>query len=499
MQDRMSTNRALLDALGRETLVRLMRERDLAPTRENDERRRSLAHSFHGDVEALVLALTRQELVDVFKGYTFDIRGVESFVSNPAKYRLPELQAFAIRAFAGRRVRIPAAFTRVSSEEENPVDEDEDGTDDDSATEADVAGEVSVAEALGISSREWSRPRQLSRVFDALGHELVQRLRRERFQDLIVELLEGGVEACLADDLSSTPCTAEDESPGIDAKVRLRLLDGRAAREGATGGEQDRAEDADRVASVLENAEAPMRARDIARELGIARTRVNAALYDNIGGRFVKDQAFTWSVRRRNEVKRSPSEGGPHIVVHAGEKPIPARAARPSDYNLAVLRLQFLTAVPSVERRTLPSWPDGYLDAATRGLTLHPQERALLRTYAAGRCIGNHSPYESIPHLASVLSATEWETLLDDFQALNPFQPDLVQAIVEQVLPVVTPRSSTGAWRGVMPTPPDEVRAPEKAPAATAMNSPQSDPLPPPPGPANQRDLGALAGMFDEE
>jgi len=58
-------------------------------------------------VQALVLALTRQELVDLFKNYTFDIQGVESCVSNPAKYRLEELQAFALCALAGRRVRIP--------------------------------------------------------------------------------------------------------------------------------------------------------------------------------------------------------------------------------------------------------------------------------------------------------------------------------------------------------------------------------------------------------
>lgn len=58
-----------------------MRDRGLAPTSENDERRKALAHSYHGDVEALVLDTSRQELVELFKS-SFEARGVESFMSN---------------------------------------------------------------------------------------------------------------------------------------------------------------------------------------------------------------------------------------------------------------------------------------------------------------------------------------------------------------------------------------------------------------------------------
>ena len=506
----MSTNRWILDLLGRETLVRLMRERDLAPTRENDERRKALAHSYHGDVEALILALTRQELVHIFKVFTFDVSGVESRLSNPGKYRLDELQAFAMRAFAGRRVRIPAGFTPVSCEDDDAVDdedaeaEDEDSEADDNDDDPSEAedDDVSVAEALGIASSTWSRPRQVSRILDALGHEPVQRLRRGRFQDLIVELLAGGVEACLADDPSS-PCTPDDDSPGIEAKLRLRLIDADQESEPPARDERGRDDDVDRVAAILRNAAAPMRARDIARMLGLPRARVNAALYENVGSHFVKNDDFTWSVPGRGVSKATRAEGGPRIVVQSGEKPIPVQAARPSDYNLAVLRLQFLTAVPSVERRSLPAWPDGYLTAATRGLSLPLHEMSLLRAYAAGLCIGNHSPYDAIPRLTPVLTSTEWETLLDDFQALNPFQPELVRAIVEQVEPVIAPRSSAGVWRRAeAPPAPDLAPAPEEPslqPKAAASTRPRSpEPTLPEVG-ANQRDLGALAGMFDEE
>lgn len=489
-----------------------MRERGLAPTRENDERRKALAHSYHGDVEALILDLTRQELVEIFKGCTFEVRGVESRVSNPAKYRHDELQAFAIRAFAGRRVRIPADFVAVEYEEEEDFRDEVDEEDDDESGEDDLQDddgdeEVLVADVLGIDSASWSRPRQITRILNALGYEPVQRLRTARFQDLIAELLSGGVEACIADDPSETPCTPEDESPGIDTKLRLRLLDEdsdeKASRGG--GGEHSHLDDPDAIAGVLRQVGTPMRARDIARTLGLSRSRVNAALYGNIGTRFVKnDDEFTWALHGHQTPKVSSSDGGPRIVVQSGEKPIPVQAARPSAYNLAVLRLQFLTAVPSVERRTLPTWPDGYLAATTRGLSLQPQELSLLRAYAAGLCIGNHSPYDAIPRLTQVLSPTEWESLLADFQALNPFQPELVQAIVEQLEPVTAPRSSAGAWRGATspPLPPDLEPAPPGEPSIqpkAAASTRPSPPVPPEPGAANQRDLGALAGMFDEE
>lgn len=503
----MSTNRSLLDLLGRDTLVRLMRERGLAPTRENDERRKALAHSYRGDVEALVLDLSRQELVEVFKSCTFEVRGVESRVSNPAKYRHDELQAFAIRAFAGRRVRIPADFVAVTYEDDDDFDDDEnDGSSEDDLGDDDDSDDedIPVAECLGVDSTSWSRPRQIARILDALGYDPVQRLRTARFQDLIAELLSGGVEACIADDPSETPCTPDDDSPGIETKLRLRLLSDEDEEEIPRRSRGlDPRDDVEAIAGVLREEGAPMRARDIARSLGLSRSRVNAALYRSVGTRFTKnDDDFTWSLRDRSAVETSSSDGGPRIVVQAGEKPIPVQAARPSAYHLAVLRLQFLTAVPSVERRTLSAWPAGYLTAATKGLSLQPQELALLRAYAAGLCMGNHSPYDAIPRLTQVLSPTEWETLLSDFQALNPFQPELVQAIVEQLEPVTAPRSSAGVWRDAVPPPTDldATPLPEASmdPKAAASTRPSAAPAPEP-GPANHRDLGALADMFDEE
>lgn len=500
----MSTNRTLLDLLGRDTLVRLSRERDLAPTRENDERRKALAHSYHGDVESLVLDLTRHELVDLFMNCTFDVRGVESYLLNPAKYRLDELQAFAIRAFAGRRVRIPADFVPVDAADDEIEEEDAEEEDDDRHSES-----FSVRELLRVDSEEWSRPRMMARIFSALDEEPPQRLRTERFQMLIQMLAADKIEACLADDPRMRVLTGDDSSPGIEAKLRLRLrADSVSADEDVVGDDEENDDDdehLDAVLGVLGGSRRPLKAREIAERIGLSRADVNAILYRHARF-FEKDEAtFTWSVANKKRPQKSTARdasGGPQIVVQAGEKPIPVQVARPSDYNLAVLRLQFLTAVPSVERRSLTAWPDGYIAAATRGLSLQPRELALLRAYAAGLCIGNHSPYDAIPRLTQVLSPTDWENLLDDFQTLNPFQPELVQTIVEQVAPITAPRSSARVWREAAPPPADLSRPPHEVPAiqpVAAASSRTSPEAPPETGAANKRDLGALAGMFDEE
>src|SRR5580700_10594328 len=89
-----------------------------------------------------------------------------------------------------------------------------------------------VSSQLGELSDDWSRPRMVSRVFEALGEESPERLRAERFRALIVTLRDRGIEASFADDPSSRPLTPDVESPGILAKLRLRRATGAARRTG---------------------------------------------------------------------------------------------------------------------------------------------------------------------------------------------------------------------------------------------------------------------------
>ena len=76
---------------------------------------------------------------------------------------------------------------------------------------------------LETLTSSWSRPYKIVRVLQALGMDVPQRLRRERLALLLDALARASVEATLADGTPIDP----DESPGIEAKIRLRLAPGR--------------------------------------------------------------------------------------------------------------------------------------------------------------------------------------------------------------------------------------------------------------------------------
>ncbi|HEY2511803.1 MAG TPA: hypothetical protein VGI39_13135 [Polyangiaceae bacterium] len=73
---------------------------------------------------------------------------------------------------------------------------------------------------LDALSEEWSRPYKIARVLQALGMDVPRRLRRERFAGAIDALRTRGIEVALAD---GGPIDYAD-SPGIGAKIRLRLV-----------------------------------------------------------------------------------------------------------------------------------------------------------------------------------------------------------------------------------------------------------------------------------
>lgn len=215
----MSTTRTLLDCLGRDSLVRLIVARGLPRSRENDERRETLARSYRGDVAALINDLTHAELVDVFRQLSFHVDGEDCYLSNPGKYRRDELRLFAARAFAEQDVELPAPFSRIEPEE--PLDDleaDDAGMIDDGETDDGEADD----RPFGTVSAAWSRPRKLARVMRRLGWRVPERLRTERFQQLIMELRALGLEVCLADDRQASVLDETAESPGIAARIRLR-------------------------------------------------------------------------------------------------------------------------------------------------------------------------------------------------------------------------------------------------------------------------------------
>lgn len=69
-------------------------------------------------------------------------------------------------------------------------------------------------------TQDWSRPRKMPRVFQAVGLEPPARLHQGRFDELVEALSELGVEAS-ADD-GETVIASGDPHPGISTKLRLR-------------------------------------------------------------------------------------------------------------------------------------------------------------------------------------------------------------------------------------------------------------------------------------
>jgi hypothetical protein len=449
--------RDVLDCLPRPSLSRLCSERGLTPDRDIDSHRKTLAHSFHGRREDLIFSLHRTELVEVFRKLTFLENGESVRLASPSTHRLDELHKIALWLIAGqRRPRfarlVPVDNRRIEADdtEDNvaarnrvraPPDEEAAPTHQLSVEEVEHYGQL-VRDNLRLASGEWSRPRQIDGVLKAIGREPVQRLRTDAFRYLIWALDVAGVEACLADDLAEEVLSQDAISPGIHAKLRLRIS--QATTAGHTIKEQGRG--------------------------------VSGGAADGL----------------------SSFGGGPPIVVR-GEDPIaPRQVARLPDYSVALLQLQFLTAVPSPDRGTLPAWPMEYLAAATRGLTLRPTESALLRPYLEGLRMGIHSPDDAIRQLCDSLSSDQLTRLLVDFQALNPFFPEVVREIVERVVNSRRDVSQGATARGevdVASAPAaalDVGRTPQRI-ARTDVPQPQLS------APANQRDLGALAGMFDDE
>jgi hypothetical protein len=106
---------------------------------------------------------------------------------------------------------------------------------DDSGGAGTGGDEAPLAERLGIDG-EWSRPRMIGRILEILGEHVPERLRAERFRGLIGLLARSGIEACDADDPVENVLATNDPSPGIDAKLRLRVR--RAPRQPGGGGPQ---------------------------------------------------------------------------------------------------------------------------------------------------------------------------------------------------------------------------------------------------------------------
>lgn len=161
---------------------------------------------------------------------------------------------------------------------------------------------------------------------------------------------------------------------------------------------------------------------------------------------------------------------------------MPAHSSAESHYELAMLRLEFLTTVPSMDRQFQGEWPESFLSTAMHGLNLDMRAARLIRLAAATFLRGGHNPSCSVAKLCRCTPPGEWEWLLGEYQRLNPHLPDFVQAVVQSVRQQLNQRTGSAA-------PP---RGSDGVPSTAAGDASVVEHA------SNTRPLGALHGIFQE-
>ncbi len=402
------TIRGLLDLLaechGRDALNVLLDKRGLDRGVALDAKKERLARSYRGDMRSFLEDLRLSELRTIAQEEDFELRPGEAYwLPGPTRYSRGDLLDILSRALVD--FDIP--------EEMELVDDDDDHDDLEEEVEDDAdegEGSWPVEDPFPRVGTEWTRPRQLNRVMAALGFDPVQRLRAQRFREIVEAAREAGFEMALTDD--GLPLRGDEPSPGIHAKVRLRRI-----------------------------------------------------------------------LARRDTDRAPPPEIAPtEVVVTARrdhlplrEVPVPASA---SAYEVALMRLELLTALPSLEREHSALWPRAFVEAAVRGLVLEPHQQTVLGVVAQNFRRGFHDAVPVAARLRPRLDERQWSELLADFARLNGDNPALHVVLEYLGGPSRVPPPSPSAVARISAPPP---------PARVEPAAPESD----------ARDLGALEDMFD--
>jgi len=136
-------------------------------------------------------------------------------------------------------------------------------------------------------------------------------------------------------------------------------------------------------------------------------------------------------------------EGGTNVVVIPSLRTLAGHApAGEVPYESALLRLQFLTAVPCMQRAASANWPQAFLDESTRGLALSMTSLRLLRLCAATFARGGHDALASLQLLKARFSQEDVEALCAAFVRLNPLQSDATAHILNAA-GVALPQTNT--------------------------------------------------------
>lgn len=347
------------------------------------------------------------------------------------------------RVFGISSERIDAAFDavhgRMSVRRALGLGEQE--TEDDVELEEQDGEESSEEEDDKFSNLgpEWSRPRLMSRVLRAVGFGVPSRLRSERFQAMLVELRNQGIEICFADDAQQRVLDVDEPSPGIATKVRLRRAagDDELAPAPTRPGEGDEGEGWSRLrpmralfaqlglsvpdelaqedfSALIEALE--VRGYEVATAEGVRLTPLHDAV------------SVDAEVRLRHDALAAPPPSLRSLLGHSGADQAPAPVQMRNDYERASLKLELLTA--GVEPQIVTdAWVTRCVEIATAGLAIHGvKQEVLVRVASALAQIPRH-PVAVLTSLVRRLDPEDGEVLLREYAMLHPEQPELCELL----------------------------------------------------------------------
>ncbi len=289
-------------------------------------------------------------------------------------------------------------------------DEDESGTD----------------EPLANLGTDWSSPRRISDVLTALGFEVPERLRAERFR-AVLEILRGrGIDACLAEDPTRQVLDFDSSSPGIAAKLCLRKGDSLDPVQTQTGtdavmvgwsrlqpireffgrlgmpvpdkfGQQE-------FGAFVEALE--LRGFEVATAEGVHISPLHDALSLDAEIR-VRHDALSASMSSRHfdgDRQTGAVERGTHLR---------------GDYEHACLRLELLTASGTATSSS-PELLVRCVDVAVAGLSIEATQRRLLLRVAEAMMQASRNPMMVLMGLALRLDREDGQVLLNEYASLYP-------------------------------------------------------------------------------
>lgn len=450
-------------------LARLCNIRGLAAGSRDDMVRR-LTRSYHGSLEDLMNGLRKEDLL-AFLASDLEYEGRPIYVHAASQKNTDDLRRIAL----------------------------------DFLVDADASGfverePISSVDRLRekLETYTGNRTVTISKLLEHAGIGPLERLRTERFQELVGIVNDAGFDVFSEDEgPNGSPYGEDDDSPGIDARVWVKAIDHAGSlkaddtqdesepiEDDSVAEESDVSEDESssltvsslplgqpvRMTELLEAANL-----DVPTRLRTSRFNELVKIFDEAGYSLVDSDGYIIE-----SGASSPGMAAQLVVIRksgrSDAKPVadsrPAIAedsALPSAYEIALARLQFLTGVPLAARPAQPDWPAVYLSLATDGLAIDTMAERVLRLQLS-RCVdGTHAIDGALSTLKHAESRNSLTTLVDAFEILNEGAGQVLQELAGQIRTVLFGGGQLPLQKTKAPPPPSKPKIPE--PSSPPSNS----------------------------